>query len=77
MQLDNHCNFSKAMQIAIAAYQMVSNQSIGFSLFYLLYRCKPLMLKEIHFTKYNSDEDYKVAVSSHIEHMISINEQAI
>ena len=35
------------------------------------------MPNEIQFTEYRSDEDYKIALSSHIQNMIELNKKAI
>ena len=43
----------------------------------MLYRQEPLLPEEIPFTEYNLKEDYEVALSSHIQHMMDINQQVI
>ena len=77
LQLDNHRDFSRALQIAVSAYWMVPHKPTGFSPFQLLYGRDPLMPEEILQTIFKSDEDYEIALSSHIQNMIELNQQAI
>ena len=55
---------------------MVPYKATKFLIFQLLYRKKPFMPKELSFMIYKSDEDYEVALSSHIQNMVDINNQA-
>ena len=56
---------------------MVPHKSTGFSPFQLLYSFDPLMPKEILFTTYDSEENYKVTLSSHIQNILATNQQAL
>ena len=77
LQLDNYWDYSHAQQVDVAAYRMVSHYSIGFLPFYLVYRHEPLMLDEIPFTAYLSDEDYEVVLSFHIQDIMELNQSAL
>ena len=62
--------YLRALQVATAAYNMVLHEATGFSPFQLLYGRDALMPDKLPFTEYKSNEDYKQALSSHIETMI-------
>jgi len=77
LQLNNQRDFTRALQIAVAAYCMVPHRATGFSPFQLLYGCDLLMPEELPFTTYNSDEDYEIVLSTHIEKMLKTIQQAM
>ena len=75
--MDSHWDYSHALQVAVSSYKMVPHPSIGFSPFYLMYGCEPLIPDKISFTTYLSDEDYEVTLISHIQDMIELNQSAL
>ena len=62
LQLDNHRDFSQALQIAAAAYRMVPHQGAGFSPFMTLYGREAMLPYEVNYVKFKEVETYKQAV---------------
>ena len=54
LQLEDHYNFTKALQVTITAYHMVPHKSTRFPPFQLLYGHNLLMPEETLFITYNS-----------------------
>ena len=55
---------------------MVPHRATGFSPFVLLYGREAVTPYEIPFTRYDSEEQYQEALSSHIEKMLEIHQGA-
>ena len=55
---------------------MFPHRATGFSPFVLLYGCEAVTPYEIPFTRYNSEEQYQEALSSHIKKMFEIHQGA-
>ena len=69
-------NLQRNLNIAVSAYWMVPHRATGFSPFVLLYGCEAVMPYEIPFTRYDSEEQYQEALSSHIKKMFEIHQGA-
>lgn len=77
MLIKDFKEYSRALQIATVAYNMVLHKATGFSPFQLLYGRDTLMPDKLPFTEYKSNEDYEQALNSHIETMIATNRKAM
>ena len=73
---DQGFNLQRNLNIAKRAYCMVIHRATGFSPFVLIYGCEAVTPYEIPFTRYNSEEQYQEALSSHIEKMFEIHQEA-
>ena len=69
-------NLQWNLNIAASAYCMVPHCATGFSPFVLLYGCEAVTPYEVLFTRYDSEEQYQNALSSHIKKMFKIHKKA-
>ena len=64
---DQEFYLRRNLNVAVSAYRMVPHRATGFSPFVLLYGCEAITPYEIPFTRYDSEEQYQDALSSHIK----------
>ena len=73
---DQGFNLQRNLNIAVSAYCIVPHRATGFSPFVLHYGHEAVTPYEIPFTRYNSEEQYQEALSSHIKKIFEIHQGA-
>ena len=73
---DQGFDLRRNLNVAVSAYRMVPHRATGFSPFVLLYGCEAITPYEIPFTRYDSEEQYQEALSSHVEKMFELHKRA-
>ena len=70
---DQGFNLQRNLNIAVSAYWIVPHRATGFSPFVLLYGCEAVTPYELPFTRYELEEQYQEALSSHIRKMFKFH----